>query len=159
MSYLKQRQILNYEGGGAFKTYNILHPLGFPHALITVLFRPFPWESHNLQAMVQSLEGVVLMGLILWRIKSIGRAVVFSISDRYLRYMLLYMVAYVITTTAVGNLGIVVRQRDMFLPFLFMLIAYGPLGPAPGAKSNSPGLNEGIHPLNPIRKANSLDQH
>ena len=73
--------------------------------------------------------------------------------------MLLYMVAYVITTTAVGNLGIVVRQRDMFLPFLFMLIAYGPLGPAPGAKSNSPGLNEGIHPLNPIRKANSLDQH
>jgi hypothetical protein len=86
--------------------------------------------------MLQSLEGVLVMGVILWRIKSIGRAVVSSISDTYLKYILLYMVAFIIAFSTLGNFGMVVRQRDMFLPFLFMLVAYGRLRPALATKSN-----------------------
>ena len=31
----------------------------FPSAVVTVLFRPFPWEARNVQMLVQSLEGLL----------------------------------------------------------------------------------------------------
>lgn len=125
MEYMKLRQAQTFTGGSAFQTYGILEPLGFPFALMTLLFRPFPWEAHNLQALVQAMEGVLVMGLVLWRIKSIGRGLAASVSDPFSRFGLLYMVAFTIAFSTVGNFGIVVRERDMFLPFLFMLVAYG----------------------------------
>lgn len=125
-STLQIRQSLSYRGGSAFQVMDITNPLTFPMAMITLLFRPFPWEAHNVQALIQSLEGVLVMGLILWRIKSLGRAVASSISNAYLRYILIYIIGFVIAFSIVSNFGIVARERAMMLSFFFMLIAYAP---------------------------------
>ncbi|MFC2071537.1 hypothetical protein ACFLUU_02305 [Chloroflexota bacterium] len=122
-----------YLGGSAFQTTDITNPLNFPMTMITILFRPFPWEAHNLQALIQSLEGVLVMCLMLWRIKSLGKAVSSLTSNTYLLYTLIYIIVFVIAFSSTSNFGILARQRVMLLPFFFMLIAHAD----PGARIES----------------------
>jgi len=125
MDVLELRQSLTAQGGSNFEAGGTLRPLSFPIAMITMLFRPLPWEAHNLQAMAQSLEGLMLIGVILWRIKSLGRAVASSLSSAYLRYIVICIVVFAVTLSLIQNFGILARQRVMMLPFVFMLVAYG----------------------------------
>lgn len=126
LSYLELRQSLTFGGGSAFQSLNISKPLNFPIIMATVFFRPLPWEAHNFQAMLQSLEGVILICLVLWRVKSLYKAVRALISNSYVRFILIYIIAFVIAYSSVQNFGILVRQRCMMLPFFFMLMAYAP---------------------------------
>ncbi len=126
LSLFQAQQGVSFRGGAAFQAMDISNPLAFPMTLITILFRPFPWEAHNFQAVVQSLEGLIFIGLVLWRIKSLSRAVASSISNAYLRFILVYIIAFTIAFISVQNFGIIVRQRTMLLPFFFMLISYAP---------------------------------
>ncbi len=77
-------------------------------------------------ALIQSLEGVLLIGLVLWRIKSLGKAIVSSISDRYSRFIVVYAITFTIAFAIVANFGIIARERMMFLPFVFMFISFTP---------------------------------
>jgi hypothetical protein len=126
LGLLQQQQSLTFGGGSAFQSVDISNPLNFPMAMVTVIFRPFFWEAHNLLAMVQSLEGVIFMGIVLWRMKSLGRALVSSLSNFYIRFILIYIIAFVVAYSAVQNFGTLVRWRTMMLPFFFMLMAYAP---------------------------------
>ena len=124
--FLQQQQSLTLSGGSAFQSVDISNPLNFPMAMVTVLFRPFPWEAHNLLALIQSLEGVIAMSFVLWRVKSLGRTLVASISNSYIRFILIYIVAFVVTFSSVQNFGTLARWRTMMLPFFFILVAYAP---------------------------------
>jgi len=126
LSFLQLQRSLTLGGGSAFQGVDISNPLNFPAAMVTVLFRPFPWEAHNLLALIQSLEGVIAMSLVLWRIKSLGRMLVSSISNSYIRFILIYIIAFVITFSSVQNFGTLVRWRTMMLPFFFILVACAP---------------------------------
>ncbi len=117
-------QDFTFEGGSAYQVVDITNPIQFPLTLLTLMFRPFPWQAHNLQALVQALEGFVLIGLTLWRIKSIGRALIDVKSDAYLCYIWLSIIGVLIGLTSIANYGILVRERAMILPFLLMLLAY-----------------------------------
>jgi len=128
LGVLQLTQGLTLRGGSAFQVMDITNPLAFPMTMITLLFRPFPWEAHNLQALIQSLEGGLVMCLVLWRIKSLSKAVASTISNTYTRYILFYIIAFVVTFSVISNFGILVRERAMLLPFFFMLIAYDGLG-------------------------------
>ena len=122
-SLLERQQSLTFEGGSAFRSVDISNPLNFPMAAITVLFRPFVWEAHNLLALVQSLEGLIFMGLVLWRVKSLGKALASSISNAYVRFILIFIIAFIIAFSSIQNFGSLVRWRTMMLPFFFILIA------------------------------------
>jgi len=126
LGYLEQRQELTYLGGSAFEAIDISNPLSIPMAIITVFFRPFPWEANNLQAVIQSLEGIMLMGVILWRLKSLGKAAVSLISNAYLLFIIIYIIAFVFAFVSVQNFGLLARQRTMMFPLFFMLLAYVP---------------------------------
>jgi hypothetical protein len=113
-------------GSSAFQAIDFKNPLTYPMAIINLLFRPFPWEAHNIQALIASFEGLLLIGLILWRYKSIGKAIASSISNPYSRFIVIYSLAFIIAFSIVSNFGILSRERPMFLPFLLMLISYTP---------------------------------
>jgi hypothetical protein len=132
LSRLQLQQSLTFQGGSAFQIGDISNPLTFPIAMMTLIFRPFPWEAHNLQALLQSLEGVLMMGLIIWRMESLGRAVVSSTSNAYLLYIILFIVGFTFTFSVTSNFGLLARQRTMLFPFFFMLIAYR----GPGNRTN-----------------------
>jgi hypothetical protein len=117
---------LTTQGGSAFQTMDIRNPLTYPWVLVTLLFRPFPWEAHNALALIQSLEGILVIALVVWRLKSLGKALASSISNPYTRFLLIYAIAFTISFAVVANFGIIARQRMMFLPFFFMLLSFTP---------------------------------
>lgn len=128
-----QQQDFSFQGGSAYQVVDITDPR-LPITLASLVFRPFPWEAHNLQTLVQSFEGLLLIGLVLWRIRSIGIALKASFSDAFIRYILISLFGLLMTYTSIANYGILVRERAMMLPFLLMLIAYDikVTVPAPG---------------------------
>ncbi len=126
LSLLQQQQSLTLAGGSAFQSVDISNPLNFPLAMVTILFRPFPLEAHNLLALAQSLEGLIFASLALWRIKSLGKALASSISNAYVRFILIYVIAFIVAYSSVQNFGTLIRWRTMMLPFFFILLAYAP---------------------------------
>jgi len=127
VAYLQQFQGTSSRSGGAvFQGINLNNPLDYLMTPINILFRPFPWEAHNLQALMEGLSGVFILFLIIWRIKNLGRAIAASISNTYLRYVLIYSIVFVIIFAAITNFGTLARERVMMQSFFFMLVSYGP---------------------------------
>jgi hypothetical protein len=126
LARVQQQQEFSAVGGSAFQAGNVYNPLSYPFTLITLLFRPFPWEANNTQALVQSLQGIILFGIVIWRIRSLGKAIISSFSNSYVRFVIFYIIGFVIIFSAVSNFGIIVRQSTMMLAFFFMLLAYSP---------------------------------
>lgn len=110
------------QGGSAFTPVPITNPFGVPAALVTVLFRPFPWEARNPQVMVTALEGVLLVALLIgaWpRLRHLGH---YLKTRSYVVFSLAYMMLFVYAFSGFGNFGILARQRVLVLPFLVVLL-------------------------------------
>ena len=111
-------------GGSEFDSRPVRNPADFVHAAITVPFRPFPMEGHNVQAQLAGLEGILLLLLILVslpRLTALPRAL---LRQPYLALAGAYSVGFIIAFSNVGNFGILTRQRAQLLPFLFVLLAF-----------------------------------
>jgi hypothetical protein len=112
--------------------------VGIPFAFINTLFRPFPWEvSHPLMA-AACLELIVLWYLAIKRRRRIVELALQWRSNRLLRLSLPLIIFYTLMLgMAVGNLGIIARQRIHILPMLFIWL-------------------EALPQTNPIQKRSSI---
>jgi hypothetical protein len=128
IAYIGHSQVYTDVGQSTFQALNLSNPLSYLMIPITLLFRPFPWEAHNLQALFESLTGVLILVLVLWRIKSLGRAMAHLVSDTYVRYLLIYIIVFCIIFAVSTNFGTLARERVMMQPFFFMLLCFGPSG-------------------------------
>lgn len=117
MDYIDQRQGYNQEGGGGMD----ISSMSFPMQLFTYAFRPLPFEAHNLMALLSSIDNLVLLfvcslGLYGWfrnGVQGNGANVVF---------LVVYIIgAWSILAVTTANLGIAVRQKWMFMPYLILL--------------------------------------
>lgn len=95
--------------------------LGPAYALVTVLFRPLPFEAHNAQALVSSFETLGWLALMLWRRRRFAGRLREAWRHPLVGLALVYSVVMILAQTTTGNLGIIARQRVQFLPFLWML--------------------------------------
>jgi hypothetical protein len=114
------------EGGSTFSPPDPQNPVGYVESAITILFRPFPIESHGAEQIVTALEGVFLFGLCIasWRrLRSVLRRVR---SEPYVTYALVYLLMFFFAFGTVGNFGILARQRSQAMPFVFVLLALYP---------------------------------
>ncbi|HWR97730.1 MAG TPA: hypothetical protein VN317_04845 [Candidatus Methanoperedens sp.] len=109
------------KGGSKVEMPVIYSLLGPPYALVTVLFRPFPFEAHNPQALISSLETVGWLGLMLVRRRFFLERLRSLRRNPLVGFAALYTVIMILAQTTTGNLGIIARQRVQFLPFLWML--------------------------------------
>jgi hypothetical protein len=130
----EKQQEFTSRGGSSFQVMDVNNPLTYPLVFFTLLFRPFPWEAHNLYALIQSMESILVMGIVIWRIKSLWRALLALKSNTYVWFLLFYTIAFTMTFSIIGNFGILARERCMLLPFFFMFIAYSPSGSHPQDK-------------------------
>jgi len=120
---IERRSALATQGGSAFEAVPIRSPLEFPPALITVLFRPFPWEATNPQLLVQGLEGMLLVGLFVasWRrLRSVPRLMR---ANPYVAFSVFYVLSFVWAFSNIGNFGILARQRVLMLPLFLVVLA------------------------------------
>jgi hypothetical protein len=110
-------------GSSAFNPPNARSPVGYPEAVVTVLYRPFPWEAHSLTVRIASLEGVVLLGLTVasWRrLRRLPRALW---ENPYVTFAFVYSALFVLAFSNFANFGILARERVQLLPLFLVLLA------------------------------------
>jgi hypothetical protein len=111
------------EKGADFVIGSTFTPPGFAVGAVTVLARPFPWESPGVQGLLTSTETTVLYGVMAvaaWRRR---HGIWQARSNRLVRLGLGYSIAFVTAFASVGNFGILARQRSLVLPFIMAIVA------------------------------------
>lgn len=119
----QNRSELTAQGGSAFEAAPVQSPVALPWAIVSVVFRPFPWETGSPQLLAQSLEGVVLLALVVrWR-GSLAQAWSWIRREPYVMFAATYALIFVWAFSGIGNFGILARQRVLLLPLLLVLLA------------------------------------
>jgi hypothetical protein len=87
-----------------------------------LLVRPFPFEVHNFEAALASLEGLGLL-VMFWRRRKVLYHVLGRVrSNPFAMFLVLYTVEFtVIYAAATTNFGLLNRERVMLIPFAGML--------------------------------------
>jgi len=87
-----------------------------------LMFRPFPWEVHNLMGIAAAAESVGWIYLCWSRRRELWWTIR-RWRDPYIGFLLVYAAIFMITFGgAIGNFGILLRQRIMLTPLALMLI-------------------------------------
>lgn len=121
-------------GGSAFDSVVVTSPADVPLAMITVLFRPFIFEAHNLQAVIAAVEGMVLLGVTLLRWRWLVAALKSVRRHPYVAYAATFVFIFMIAFSSFPNFGLLARQRVQLFPFLFVLFCIPPVVKAVGSK-------------------------
>ena len=115
------------QGGSEFDNGgNSLNPVNLPRGAATVLLRPFPWETESRLQLLSSLESVMLAAFIVAAVllpagrpgRRPGHAVpplLLGAHDPLRGHL-----------SSFANFGLLVRQRSLVLPALFVLLAVEP---------------------------------
>lgn len=111
------------ESGSNFTPPNPFSPPGFFLAIMTVNFRPFPWEAGGPLPALTAVEGVVIGALIVLRRRQILRGLRRWRDNGMVLVAVGAWLAYSIILSSLPNFGLLARQRTQVLPFLCMLIA------------------------------------
>jgi hypothetical protein len=131
-------------GGSTFDTGgSSLNPLYLPQKAATVLLRPFPWETSSVLQLFASLEGIALGGLVVLRLSSLGAAVSRVRSTPFVLYCLVLVISYAAFFSSIANFGLLVRQRSLVLPALFVLLAVNPASAVPAAARRRTDVTHG----------------
>ena len=109
--------------GSAFQTSVSLSPLRLPQDAVTVLLRPFPWEVQSKNQILASLEGMALIGFMFLRRRSLALSLRKLREVPFLFYAWILTLLYALLFQAFGNFGLLVRQRSIVLPALYVLLA------------------------------------
>jgi hypothetical protein len=135
-------------GGSSYDPVNVVdNPLTFPLAALTVLFRPFPFEAHNAQALASSLEGALLLAFFVLAAPRVLAGLRRSWRRPFVVLCVTYSLLFIIAFSAIGNFGIIARQRSLVYPFVIVLLtlplgrrsAYREVVASPAAQDISPG--------------------
>jgi hypothetical protein len=119
----KQTQKLTSEGGSSFQTSSKGGLSALPLGIVTLLFRPFPFEVHSPQGLFASLEGVVLLGLFVRSRRRLRHFISMALRHTYLILVVVYSLVFIYAFSVISNFGIVSRQRAQLYPFFLVLLA------------------------------------
>jgi hypothetical protein len=103
-------------------------PKGFFHDIYTVLLDPLGYNAHGNGERLASIENFVILCVILssWRqLRIVIRA---SFARPYVLLSLIYSLGFIYTFAALGNLGLITRERTLLFPLLLVILSI-PLSP------------------------------
>lgn len=126
-SVLSQTQDQTSQGGSEFDAVRVRSPLQLPQALLTVLYRPFPFEATSVPTLVASLEGLGLLGITLLsldRLRVLPRKL---LSSPFLTFCAVYTLLFATVFSTFGNFGLLTRQRAQLFPFVLVFLALAPV--------------------------------
>ena len=97
----------------------------YPWAVVTVLFRPFPWEANSPVALLSAIEGLGLALLLFRALPGLALHLGGVLQRGQMLFAATYAAVFIFLFSAVGNFGILSRQRAQVIPFVLLLIAFG----------------------------------
>jgi hypothetical protein len=120
---LDRTEVQSERRGSQFDAVRPKSPGEFPDAVLTVVFRPFPWEAGSAQALVASVEGTLLALLFVLSIHRLVQLPRLLVRTPYLVFAVSYTLMFVFAFSSVGNFGIITRQRTQVFPMVLVLLA------------------------------------
>jgi hypothetical protein len=111
------------KGGSQFSVARPKSAAEYPSAFVTVLFRPFPWEAANAQALVAAAEGAFLLFAFVLSVPRLARLPRYVVSVPYIAFVVAYTAMFVYAFSSVGNFGLITRQRTQVFPLVLVLLA------------------------------------
>ena len=111
------------QGESSFEASRSRSLLDLPHATVAVLFRPFPFEARSFQAFLASLEGVLLMVLVVRSFQRFKSLPGLFLRVPYVALAATYTLGFIFAFSTFGNFGILARQRVQLFPFALVLLA------------------------------------
>ena len=138
--YVAGRQGYNMEGGGGVD----IASMSVPEQLFTYVFRPILLEARNITSLAASLDNTLLLVLAVLAARGYLRRRRQHLVGQRIFMWFYVVVSWVLLATTTANLGIAVRQKWMFVPFLVFLLLpligkSHKLGGAPSASVRNPG--------------------
>lgn len=118
-------------------------PSQFPVAVVTILFRPFPFEAHNAQAAVTALESFMLLCLTISRRRAVWQAIRHPRRRPYMAFVLVYLALFVFAFSTIANFGILARERTQLLPFFLVLLVIPAGRRVPSTRPTSAAVQDG----------------
>ncbi|MDI2130183.1 hypothetical protein [Yinghuangia seranimata] len=154
---VNRTQTLTSQGGSAQQTAeqsSAIDPAHLPQSLMTVLFRPFPFEAHNLQALLASFEGVFLLALMVTSMARLKKMPTLLVRRPYMAFALAYVLVFAMAFANIKNFGILTRERVQVFPFVLILLAVSkpeaPDGPTPKRRRRVPAKPRGTAGVVPV---------
>lgn len=122
-SFYEFRQQATLQGGSKAIPPVVFSLAGPIAAIPYVLFRPLLFEARSLQMAVASIESLVWLVLFFrWRQTFMDRMRrIFT--DPFTLHLVVFVWIMMMAHTIAGNLGIIARQRTVFLPLIWMLFS------------------------------------
>ena len=111
------------QGGSSFVAARIDSIADVPWGVVTVLLRPLPHEATTAPGLVAAVEGIVLAVLLLGAVPRVMAALRTLRSEAYVAYAVAFVGIFIFLFSALGNFGILTRQRTMVTPLLLVLVA------------------------------------
>lgn len=121
---------LQGDGAGYGSSYSEWRPspLYFPYDVVLVLLKPLPWEVSSMNQTIAMLENLSLVALFALSWRSIASVPGALWRSPFLLMCSSYSVVFIYLFSALGNVGLLVRERTLLFPFLFVLLAIRPWG-------------------------------
>ena len=120
---LGRTQEQTQQGGSSFDGADGRSLTDLPAAAVAVLFRPFPFEATNAQSLFASIEGTLLLVLVVRSRRRLRSVPSMFLRAPYLALAATYTVGFIIAFSTFGNFGILARQRVQLLPFALVFLA------------------------------------
>lgn len=118
--YITDRESANSRGGSSLD----ISSMSYPVKMFTYIFRPLPFEAHNITALITSVENVILLLLFLIiLVKSKFNLRPFLEGKNLWLFSYLFLSSTILALTT-ANLGIATRQKWMFMPVVIYLLIY-----------------------------------
>jgi hypothetical protein len=125
------------KGGSEFDAGRLTSPSEVPSATLSVLFRPYPWEAGNAQALVAATEGTLLLVIFILSLPRLIRVPRFSLRVPYVAFAFAYTALFILAFSTIGNFGLLTRQRTQVFPFVLVLLAIPPRSRDPELRSEA----------------------
>ena len=110
-------------GGSEFEAPGAPSPVTFPRAVMTVMFRPWPFEASNGPMLLASLEGTFLLVLVAASWRRIAAVPRLFVRVPYIAFVTTFSVLFIFAFANIGNFGIVARERVQLFPLVLVLLA------------------------------------
>jgi hypothetical protein len=129
---LNQVGLNNATGGSGGVGYST-SPFAYPRDIYVVLFDPLPINFHGLSELIAAAENSVILVLFLSSFRQLRMVPRASFARAYVMMCVVYSAAFLYTFAALGNLGLITRERTLLFPFLMVLLSIprGPKGQGP----------------------------
>jgi hypothetical protein len=117
--------------GAGFGSSNVPYssdPLLFPRDVYTVLFDPLPITARSATQFIAAAENTIILGVFLGSLRRLRLLWHAARSKPFIMMCLVYSLAFCYAFAALGNLGLIERERTLLFPFLMVLMAF-PLSP------------------------------